>query len=308
MENKDSSVSTEHETQYTAGFLKNGIVRGIAYQLKLLTWVSWKMISKKDASKWWLGSEVVEARGFHDLVLKYVNNTVDEKGKTSGKKYLYRFVQIKHMACLTGGMKISISHLLSQERDGFYRQYSLIYLFKSYMQMITKFENITPEQIVDITVFTNRNINTSLEFLVPVDKDEIFGFKEKGKHYRFNLDVLRQAPHNPIVQCLQAFSRREDAHVWNFLSKLVFAVGQPSEPELERLIVKDMGKVYNTPQIFYNDLFKNITEWFLVIEKGSAPYLTEEDIKKKLKKMEEMLLAEKRTPVDSISLSNLSLT
>lgn len=307
--NNINIAESEHKDQYTAGFLKNGIIRGITYQLKVLTWVTWKMLSKKDASKWWLGTEVVDARGFHDLVLKYVNNAVDEDGKTSDKKCMYRFVQIKHMTRLTGGLKISIPQLLSVEKE--YCQYSLIYLFKSYMHMINKFEKIMPEQIVDMTVFTNRDINTSLEFLVLVNRDEIFGFEEKGKRYRFDLDALRKVP-NLIIERLRMIPPRDETHVWNFLGKLVFAVGQPSEPELEELIVKDMGKVFNMPQIFYNDLFKNITDWFLILEKDSAPYLTEEYIKKHLKKMEDMLLAQKKSNTffidDSLSFSKLSLT
>lgn len=265
-------------------------------------------MSKKNANKWWLGSEVYEARGFHDLVLKYVNDVVDEDGKISDRKYMYRFVQVKHMACLTGGIKISMQHLLSMEKEQC--QYSLMYLFRSYVKMIGKFEKITPEQIVDMTVFTNRNINSSLQFLVPMDKDEIFSFKEKGIRYRFNLDALRTLS-NPIVKYLRTISNNE-TYIWDFLSKLVFAVGQPSEPELEELIIKDMGKVFNTPQIFYNDLFKNVIDWFLIIERNHAPYLTEEYVRNKLKKLEDMLLTEKKTTTyftaDSLSLSNLSLT
>lgn len=299
---------TEHEDQYRGAFLKNGIIRGITYEVKFLTWATWKMISKKNASKWWLGSEVYEARGFHDLVLKYVNDAVDEDGKTSDKKYMYRFVQIKHMACLTGGTNISLHHLLSLQREQC--QYSLMYLFKSYVKMIGKFEKITPEQIVDMTVFTNRNINSSLKFLVPIDNDDIFSFEGKGKRYRFNLDVLRTIP-NMIITSLRTISNNE-TYIWDFLSKLVFAVDQPSEPELEELIVKDMGRVYNTPQIFYNDLFKNVLDWFLILEKNHAPYLTEERVRNQLKKLEDMLLAEKETTThitaDSLTLSNLLLS
>ncbi|EFN65180.1 hypothetical protein EAG_05729 [Camponotus floridanus] len=306
MENNASSIAKED--QYIGAFLKNGIIRGITYQIKFLTWATWKMISKENASKWWLGSEVYEARGFHDLVLKYVNDAVDEDGKTSDKKYMYRFVQIKHMACLTGGTKISMHHLLSVEKEQC--QYSLLYLFKSYVKMIGKFENITPEQIVDMTVFTNRNIHSSLEFLVPVDNDEIFSFEGKGKRYRFNLDVLRTIS-NPIIKYLRTISNNE-TYIWDFLSKLVFAVGQPSEPELEELVVKDMGRVYNTPQIFYNDLFKNVLDWFLILEKNRAPYLTEERVRNQLKKLEDMLLTEKETTThitaDSLTLSNLLLS
>lgn len=306
--NNINIAESEHKDQYTAAFLKNGIIRGITYQIKILTWVTWKMLSKKDASKWWLGTEVRDARGFHDLVLRYVNNAVDGDGKTSDKKYMYRFVQIKHMTCLTGGMKIDLRRLLSPDKE--YCQYSLIYLFKSYMHMIDKFEKITPEQILDMTVFTNRDINTSLDFLVPVKRDEIFDFEEKGKRYRFDLDALRKTP-NVIIERLRTMSRHDETRVWSFLSKLVFAVGQPSEPELEGLITKDMGKIFNTPQIFYNDLFKNVMDWFLILEKGNAPYLTEEYIKKHLEKMVDMLLAEKKSDTsftaDSLSLSNMSL-
>lgn len=265
------------------------------------------MISQKKISKWWLGSEVYEARGFHDLVLRYVNDAVEE-GEASDKKYMYRFVQIKHMACLTGGIKICMSHLLSLEKEQC--QYSLMYLFRSYVQMINRFEKITPEQIVDMTVFTNRNINSSLQFLVPIDEDEIFGFEKKGKRYRFDVNALRTMS-NPIIKYLRTISTNE-TYVWDFLSKLIFAVGQPSEPELEELIIQDMGKIFNAPQIFYNDLYKNVIDWFLILERGHAPYLTEERVKNQLKKLEDMLLAGKKTTTyftaDSLSLSNLSLT
>ncbi|CAL1684921.1 unnamed protein product [Lasius platythorax] len=313
MENKASSVAKEHDDlcltpiEYEGAYLKNGIIRGITYQVKLLTWVTWKLLSKKDASKWWLGSEVFKARGFHDLVLKY--NTVDGDGKISDKKCMYRFVQIKHMSCLTGGAKISINQLLSNEFKDF-RQYSLLYLFRSYLNMIDKFEKITPEQIVDLMIFTNRDIK-SFTFLVPVNKDEIFGFEGKGKRYRFNLDELRNVPKHPVIVHLRTISSNE-THIWDFLSKMVFVVDQPSEPELEKLIVEDMGKVFHMPQIFYSDLYKNVFEWFLILENCTAPYLTKEYIIERLKNVKDMMnlfYEEKITFVtsDLLSLANLNI-
>lgn len=291
--------------EYEAAFLKNGILRGITYQVKILTWATWKLMTKKDASKWWIGSEVFKAWGFHDLVLKYY----DGDGNTSDKKCMYRFVQIKHMSRLSGGRKISIHNLISKET--LHRQYSLVYLFKSYINIINKFENITAEQIVDLMVFTNRNIH-SLLFLVPMDNDDIFSFQGKGKRYRFDVDMLKKnGNNNVIIDCLRQISSIEK-HMWDFLSKLIFVVNQPSEPELEKLIVENMGQVFCTPQLFYNDLYKNIFEWFLVLQNNIAPYLTKEHVMEHLKKMEDMLSVEKKADThftaDSLSLANLSLT
>ncbi|XP_029176575.1 uncharacterized protein LOC114944697 [Nylanderia fulva] len=286
---------------------KNGIVRGITYQVKMLICTAWKMMTKKDANEWWLGTEVLKTWGFHDLVLKY--NNVDKDGQISNQKCLYRFVQIKHMSCLTGGLKISISNLLST--NILYRQYSLLYLFKSYISMLDNFEMITADQIVDLMVFTNRDIN-AISFLVPLDKDEIFGFEGKGKRYRFDLDMLRnEAKFKVILDRLRGISSNE-THLWNFLSKLVFMVDQPSEPELEKFIVEDMGKVFCNPQLFYNDLYKNIFEWFLVLENNTAPYLTKNCVTEHLKKFDDMLSAEKRTDTCFIapilSFANLTVT
>lgn len=316
MENKASSVAKELKNlcltvftpaEYEAAFLKNGILRGITYQVKILTWTTWKLMTKKDANKWWIGSEVFKAWGFHDLVLKYYN--VDENGKISDQKCMYRFIQIKHKSCLTATSKITIRHLLSKET--LHRQYSLLYLFKSYTNIIGKFEKLTSDQIVDLMVFTNKDIS-SLSFLVPMDNDEIFSFQGKGKRYRFDVDLIRSdVKYKVIIDHLRQISPIEN-YIWDFLSKLVFVVDQPSEPELEKLIVEDMGKVFCTPQLFYNDLYKNIFEWFLIIQNNIAPYLTKEYVMEHLKKMEDMLQAEKKTNIyftaDSLSLANLSLT
>ncbi|EZA51197.1 hypothetical protein X777_09874 [Ooceraea biroi] len=169
------------------------------------------------------------------------------------------------------------------------RQYSLIYLFKSYLNMLKKFEGITPDQIVDLTIFTNKDIG-ALKFLVPVAKDGIFDFEGKGKRYRMDIPMFQID--SRMLTCLRQV-RSDDALILGFLKKLVFAVGQPCEPELEELITRDMGRLYRFPDFFYNDLYKSIIEWFLSYDNGKAPYLTKRHVTENLAKTHHMLLQAK---------------
>jgi len=246
---------------------------------------------QNDASigKWWLATEVCKARGFHDLVLKYVaNDTPKEDGSTSDKKYMYRFMQIKHKRSLEKHANITSYYLTSKHK--LHRQCSLIYLFKSYVNMLDNFEKITPDQIVDLTIFTNMNIN-AFKFLVPVENDGLYGFKGKGKTYRIDINILRKEP--GIMICLYNI-KPDDNIIFGFLRKLVFAVCQPSESELEELIVAEIGKTFNVPEIFYDHLYKNIIKWFLIYDAGRAPYLTENHVMKYLKKIQDLLWEAKK--------------
>ncbi|EGI65312.1 PREDICTED: uncharacterized protein LOC105146196 [Acromyrmex echinatior] len=286
------AVAIDSDNQYAASYLKTGSTRGVVYQLKLLTWVAWKLMCQKDAriSNWWLATEVRNARGFHDLVLKYAVNDIKEDGSISDKKYMYRFMQIKHKRSLTKNSNITSYHLLSQNK--LHRQGSLIYLFKAYVNMLGSFE-ITPDQILDLTIFTNMNIE-AFNFLVPEENDRLYGFEGKGKRYRIDIRELKKNPR--IMVCL--YNIKEDENIiFGFLRKLVFMVYQPSEHELEELIVADMGKTFNTPQIFFDNLYKNIINWFLIYDAGKAPYLTKDSIKEYLKKSEAVIKEVKNTEI-----------
>ncbi|XP_024887488.1 uncharacterized protein LOC112464608 [Temnothorax curvispinosus] len=290
----------ESNDQYAASYLKTGSTRGVMYQMKLLTWITWKLMCKNNASigNWWLATEVCDARGFHDLVLKYSpDGTSNGDGGTSDGKYMYRFMQIKHKRSLEKNANITSYHLTSKHK--LHRQGSLIYLFKAYVNMLGNFEKITPDQIVDLTIFTNMDIN-AFKFLVPVEGDKLYGFEGKGKRYRIDIKVLKKEP--GIMICLYHIMP-DDNIIFGFLRKLVFAVCQPSEPELEELIVKEMGKTFNVPQIFYDNLYKNIINWFLVYDNGKAPYLTENHVMKYLKDTQDMLWEAKKTEmlVDPVS-------
>lgn len=264
------------------------------YQMKILTWVSWKLTCHKDANigNWWLATEVRQARGFHDLVLKYTTNA-----NTPNAKYMYRFMQIKHKTSLEKNANITNYHLTSQNR--MHRQCSLFYLFRSYVKMLDSFEKITPDQIVDLTVFTNLNIN-AFNFLVPVENDKLYGFEGKGKKYRIDVQAIKKVP--GIMIGLYGIEKKDDI-ITGFLRKLVFLVSQPSEPDLEKLIIEEMGNTFNVPQVFYNNLYKNIIDWFLVYNNGKAPYLTEDHVMKYLKNTQDVLWEAKRTEmlVDPVS-------
>ncbi|KYN07527.1 hypothetical protein ALC62_01729, partial [Cyphomyrmex costatus] len=288
--------------QYEASYLKTGSTRGIVYQMKLLTWVTWKLICQNDASisNWWLATEVSNALGFHDLVLKYAINGVKGDGSISNKKYMYRFMQIKHKRSLKKNANITSFHLLSQNK--LHRQGSLIYLFRAYVNMLEKFDKISPDQILDLTIFTNMNIE-AFTFLVPIQNDKLYGFEGKGKRYRIDIKALQKVPR--IMVCLYNIKEDEDI-IFGFLRKLVFMVDQPSEPELEDLMVADMAKVFNTPQIFYDNLYKNIINWFLIYDNGKAPYFTEDHAVEHLKKIEAILKKAKNTEMFVESVSKLS--
>lgn len=303
--NANNVNSAESNDQYAASYLKTGCMGGIMYEMKILTWVTWRLMCQSDPriDKWWLATEVTNARGFHDLVLKYsTSDTLKEDGSTSDTKYMYRFMQIKHKRSLERNANITNYHLTSMNK--FHRQCSLIYLFKSYLGILGNFEKITPDQIVDLTIFTNMDIN-AFHFLVPVKNDRLFGFKGKGKTYRIDIKALQKEP--GIMMWLYHVKTDENI-IFGFLKKLVFVVCQPSEHELEKLIVEEMRKTFNVPQIFYDNLYKNIIDWFLIYDAGKAPYLTENHVMKYLKETETTLKKanEAKMYVDSSSVSKLS--
>lgn len=267
-------------------------MRGVVYEMKMLTWVAWKLMRQDDRriGKWWLATEVSKARGFHDLVLKYIPN--DSKGSSDVK---YRFMQMKHKTSLEKYSDINDSYLISKNK--LHRQGSLIYLFKSYVNMLNSFENIKPDQILDLTIFTNMNIK-AFRFLIPRGNDKLYGFEEKGKRYRIDINEIRKTP--GIIPALMNINPDENI-IFGFLKKLIFAVSQPSEHELEKFIIKDMETVYNVPQIFYNSLYKNIIDWFLIYTNGKAPFLTKTHVEKYLKDTEIILEQIMETCVDSPS-------
>jgi hypothetical protein len=299
-----NGFAIESNDQYGASYLKTGSTRGIMYQMKILTWVTWRLLCKTDpsiGSNWWLAAEVANARGFHDLVLKYAaDDTPSGSGSTSDVKYKYRFMQIKHRTSLEKNANITSFHLTSKNKV--HRQGSLIYLFKSYVNMLNTYEKITPDQIVDLTIFTNMDI-VPFKFLVPVAKDKLHGFEGKGKRYRLDIKVLQKE--SGVMIYLYNINP-DDKIIFGFLNKLVFSVCQPSEPELEKLIIDEMGKSFSVPKIFYNDLYRNIINWFLVYEHGKAPYLTENHVLEYLKNAQDILLEAKNKEilVDVSKMSN----
>lgn len=266
--------------QYSAAYLKNGVTRGITYQIKMLTWVAWKL-SNGHMNDWWLATEVRNARGFHDLVLKY---KISKDGEST-PQYMYRFVQIK-LKMSKNFTKINVNTMTSRLKNE--RQFSLIYLFKAYLNIINNSdEKIFPAQIKDLTIFTNRDVGNSIRFLIPVENDEVIGFQKRGKRYR--IDAFMVQNERDIMRGLLQ-SCPDNGVILDFLKKVVFMVDQPPEPELEKLITEEMGKKYHMPQIFYNDLYKNITEWFLIYENGGkAPYLTEKHVTHYLTNAQNML-------------------
>lgn len=262
-------------------------MQGITYQVKILTWVAWKLLQQDPNvhQAWYLGTEVGNAVGLHDLVLKYKDKELNGhcNRNTSHDKWMYRFVQIKHKLVVKKDNKIMVMDLKSKQKKN---QHSLIYLFQSYMNMLGNFEKITPEQIRDMTIFTNRHIK-NIKFLVQVDSDKIFGFEEKGKRYSIDLDLL--STHNPgIMESLRKITPN-DVLIRDFLSKLRFAVDQPSECEVEGLIMKEMSKFCQVPQMLYNNLYKNMLDWFLIYHDGKAPYLTIEHLVQYMKNTQDIL-------------------
>ncbi|XP_032684138.1 uncharacterized protein LOC116850227 [Odontomachus brunneus] len=292
----------ERDDQFAAAYLKQGITHGITYQVKILTWVVWKLLRNSDASirNWYLGTEVRNARGFHDLILKYdIDNMANGISDTASTRRVYRFVQIKHKLCLDNKAKITLGSLKSKQKKN---QYSLIYLFKSYLNMLGNFEKIKMEQILDMTVFTNINIH-SINFLVPVNEDPIFNFEGKGKRYRIDFGMVQQ---NPCVMERLRQVMPNDMIIYDFLRKLVFAVDQPSEFELEDRIVGEMAKVFSVPQIFYNDLYKSMIKWFLIYNVGTAPYLTEKQVLQYLFDAQNTFLRAKKSELYTKEMSALS--
>lgn len=233
------------------------------------------------------------------MVLKYDIDDANGITNPTGVRRVYRFVQIKHKLALNDNVKITLGSLKSKQKKN---QYSLVYLFRSYLNMLGNFEKIQINQVIDLTVFTNVDVD-SIRFLVPVDNDPILGFEGKGKRYRIDVTMLQENP-SVMMQLRQVIPN--DGFIYDFLNKLVFAVAQPSEFELEKRIVEEMGKVFTMPQIFYNDLFKNMFEWFLIYNSGNAPYLTQKRLMQYLFDAQNMLLETKKSEMHTSEISSLS--
>lgn len=313
----NAGLAIESNDQYAASYLKTGSTSGVMYQMKLLTWVTWRLMCQNDPkiSNWRLATEVANARGFHDLVLKYTtNDTLKGDGSTSDQKYMYRFIQIKHKRSLKKNANINANYLTSQNK--LHRLGSLFYLFESYINMVYSYEKITPDQIVDLTIFTNMTMS-GFKFLVPVENDKLYSFEGKGIRYRIDINVLKKEP-GVMIGLYGIMNKRigfmkkngialDDNFIRGFLRKLVFMVHQPSEFELEEMIIAEMGKTFNTPQIFYDNLYRNMIKWFLIYEKkdggGTAPYLTDDYVMKHLKETQDLLWKAKKEEilVDTVS-------
>jgi len=279
VDNVNFAESTEipEEIEYKAAYSKT-VTHGIIYQIKLLTWVAWQLTKDASMSDWKLAAEMCNAHGFHDLILKYAdNNVVANEDSVSNTRYLYRFVQIRHKLKVC---KMSARKLTSKAKYA-ERQFNLIYLFKFYLSLLEKFKS---DQIVDLTIFTNNDIGR-IEFLVPEEREDLFGFAARGKRYRINVGMFKSSK---LIDMLHEV-RHEDNLISDFLKKLIFAVNQPSESELEELIVRDIGKIYAFPEMYYNNLYKYMIQWFLVYKNQKAYYLTQKHIEKNLENIEKYL-------------------
>lgn len=238
-------------------------VHGNIYQLKVLMLFLYRGVSHKYSFR--LGTEIKEAKKFDDLVFEY----------TQGDEKVYRLLQAKHK--LDESKKITAGSLLT-ESDG---DYSLIKYFLSYQD--SKKEKLFKDgAIKDVTICTN--IDLDFEHLKGAqirverieDKDDILNVKSDKKQpmrYRFSEDVaplLKLKLQGYSLARLARTAECSDDEIKDFLNHLVFAVNQPNEEELGKIVKKEIGKEFDfiTTENIYNKFFITMLNWLQGKERG----------------------------------------
>lgn len=196
-----------------------------------------------------LRMEMYEAGKFDDLVMEY---------QKDGITY-YRLVQVKHKI---NDSEVTINHmdLLSiQQRDFSLGKYLISY-HKS------KNEEVFKTGIIEnVTVYTNADFNykelerTGIIIKQIKTKNDILDLENKrqSKCYKFDKTIIPMLQQVLVrVQGNEKININEN-DIEDFLDHLVFAVNQPNEQELERLIKQKIAqdfKLSRTDQIYNNTL------------------------------------------------------
>ncbi|KAK9503252.1 hypothetical protein O3M35_011860 [Rhynocoris fuscipes] len=268
---------------------------GFDYQLKLLLLFAWKAgVAWKSGVKFSLATEKCdnEWENFDDLVFRY-----EHEGKTK-----YRFLQAKHSH--SGKKEINIDNLKSESDSN----YSLQKYFKTYL-MHKYVENIEDEDLMDMIICTNASFDKQTQNFFEEEEAEDPVMNLGGKMYKFSKSqkeeiiaelkpifqrALSAVPKKGKVKFLDYLLKRGKVELslddcidkmGDFLDKLVFAVEQPSEVDLETKIKEMIGEEFNlidksTYYHFFNFMYKWMRYYEKNGDKAKSYYLTDSDLKR----------------------------
>ncbi|WP_342220345.1 ankyrin repeat domain-containing protein [Rickettsiella endosymbiont of Miltochrista miniata] len=264
------------EVNYPSSGLKNSL-HGNIYQLKLLMLFLKRGLSENYDFR--LSTEWDAAEKFDDLVFKYNDQN----------QVKYRFLQAKHKQ--DQSKKIKIGDLLTADKNG---EFNLEKYFISYL----KIKN-NPDfngNLEDFTICTNINFDLSNTIVgQPIQLNEVSAGKNKGKkisveamtgndvffkdggtRYKLlaNNDLIAHLKQGSEVQKeVQELNKNKnkinvntdiDTEINQFLEKLIFAVDQPNEVELGKIISQEMGEEFNLidANLVTDKFLRDMLDWF----------------------------------------------
>ncbi|WP_254229499.1 ATP-binding protein [Wolbachia pipientis] len=234
-------------------------VHGNIYQLKLLMLFLYRGVSNQYSFR--LATEVKEAEKFDDLVFQYVQDG----------KIKYRLLQAKHK--LDESKKITLDDLLGRNDNN----YNLAKYFFSYRE--AKKNKLFQNGIIeDVIICTNIGFDlpdlkrNGIEIKNIEGLDYILDIKNSAsKRYSFNRGLISKL--KPILdKNLKHGNLISDEEIQDFLNHLVFAVNQPNEEELGKIIKNEIGEDLDldlvTTENTYNKFFITMLNWLQGKERG----------------------------------------
>ncbi|WP_339045373.1 ankyrin repeat domain-containing protein [Candidatus Mesenet endosymbiont of Agriotes lineatus] len=272
--------SNARET-YRASGLKHSL-HGNIYQLKLL--MLFLNRGLKEGYDFRLATEWDDAEKFDDLVFKYTDQGQDK----------YRFLQAKHKQ--DESKKIGIGDLFTEQKGG--GEFELTKYFLSYLKIKNNpifqggdlvdfiictnigfdLDNSSPTQLKVIKSGKNKGKKISVE---EIKGNDVF-FKDGGQRYQLKDSQGDLATHLKQSEEIKKQNMQNiDVEINNFLEKLVFAVAQPNEIELSKIIGKELGEEFNLidADLVIDNFQKEMLNWMK--EKGpkgkEGRFLTSED-------------------------------
>lgn len=264
------SDPSRREETYPASGLKNSL-HGVYYQLRLLM-----LFFKRGLDKGYdfsLATEWDAAEKFDDLVFRYK----DSQGDTQ-----YRFLQAKHK--LDEDEKITVGKLLTEDKNG---EFNLEKYFVSYLK-IKKNTGFRLGILQDFIICTNIDFDIDPSISSPTKLQPMRGGANKGKEiiiekintdddffkyggirYKIkeNYDLTEHLKKGLEVQKVAIDQNIQDTdlakEIKAFFEKLVFAVHQPNEIALDRIISDEIGEKFNLldADLLSDNFLKEMLDW-----------------------------------------------
>jgi hypothetical protein len=230
-------------SRYEAGGLKKTF-HGNIYQLRLL--MLFMIRALKNKYEFELLTEMTEAEKFDDLVIKY---------KAPGQNgYSYCYLQAKHSQKLPGEPDYLIK---KGELKGKKGDFSLLKYFNSFQKIINS--HSSPNDTHQFVLCTNKNIDNSIGQITARCRNpgHLAMFMAEGKESFITLKP------QDTWELISSDSRRPIEFA-TFCNSFIFAVNQPNEEELTRIISGELASYFN---------LKNIEAIYGMLEKASIDWL-----------------------------------